>query len=135
MASVMFHFNNQIKADGKLKLFEGSHGYSNGEQLRDFIFVDDVVNVNLWLMDNPKVSGIFNVGTGQANSFNTAASAVIDWYGKGDIEYIGFPDGLKGSYQSFTEANLEKLRAAGYNREFVPVDKGVNEYLDRLNSK
>ena len=134
MASVMFHFNNQIKDTNTLKLFEGSHGYADGEQLRDFIFVDDVVNVNLWMMNNSDVSGIFNVGTGNSNSFNNAARAVIDWHGKGEIQYIPFPDRLMESYQSFTEANLDNLRSAGYEQGFTPLNEGVASYLDILNS-
>ncbi len=134
MASVVYHFNNQIKETGELKLFEGSHGYANGEQLRDFIFVDDVINVNLWMMNNPNVSGLFNVGTGSSNSFNIVANAVIDWHEKGNIKYIPFPDALKESYQSFTEANLTNLRAVGYDQEFTLLNEGVNTYLDVLNS-
>jgi ADP-L-glycero-D-manno-heptose 6-epimerase len=134
MASVMLHFNNQIKETGELKLFEGSHGYANGEQLRDFVFVDDVTNVNLWMMDNPNVSGIFNVGTGSSNSFNNVANLVIDWHGKGSIKYIPFPDALKESYQSFTEANISNLRSVGYDQEFTSLNEGVNSYLDVLNS-
>ncbi len=134
MASVVFHFNNQLKEAGELKLFEGSHGYENGEQLRDFIFVDDVVNINLWMMDNNKTSGIFNVGTGKANSFNDVARLVVKWHGTGDIKYIPFPDALKGSYQSFTEASLAELRSVGCDYEFTSLDKGVNSYLDFLNS-
>jgi ADP-L-glycero-D-manno-heptose 6-epimerase len=134
MASVVFHFNNQIKETGELKLFEGSHGYTDGEQLRDFVFVDDVVNVNLWMMEHSKVSGIFNVGTGKANSFNDVANLVVDWHGKGNIKYIPFPEALKGSYQSFTEASLVDLRSAGCEYEFTPLDEGVNSYLDALNS-
>ncbi len=134
MASVMCHFNNQIQETGELKLFEGSHGYADGEQLRDFISVNDVVDVNLWLMNNPDVSGIFNVGTGQSNSFNNVANAVINWHKKGNIKYISFPDSLKESYQSFTEANLVKLRSAGYGQEFTSLKDGVNSYLNILNS-
>jgi ADP-L-glycero-D-manno-heptose 6-epimerase len=134
MASVVYHFNNQINETGELKLFEGSHGYADGEQLRDFISVDDVVDVNLWLMSKPDVSGIFNVGTGQSNSFNNVANAVIDWHKKGKINYISFPDSLKESYQSFTEANLLKLRSTGYDQEFTALKDGVNSYLNILNS-
>jgi len=134
MASVIYHFNNQIKETGELKLFEGSHGYADGEQLRDFISVNDVVAVNLWLMSKPDVSGIFNVGTGQSNSFNNVANAVVDWHKKGKINYIPFPDSLKNAYQSFTEANLNKLRSAGYDQEFTSLKDGVSSYLNILNS-
>ena len=135
MASVAYHFNNQIKESGTLRLFEGSHGYADGEQLRDFIHVDDVVNVNLWLMDNPAVSGIFNVGTGAANSFNNVANAVIDWHGKGTIQYIPFPESLKDSYQSFTQADISHLRKAGYESEFTALKTGIHSYMDTLNRK
>ncbi len=135
MASVAFHFNNQVKDTGILKLFEGSHGYTDGEQKRDFIFIDDVINVNMWMMDNPDVSGIYNTGTGKANSFNDIANAVIDWHGKGEIKYIPFPDNLKDSYQSFTEADITKLRSAGYDKKFTSIKKGVHAYMEALNSE
>ncbi|MCZ6802632.1 MAG: ADP-glyceromanno-heptose 6-epimerase [Proteobacteria bacterium] len=134
MTSVVYHFDKQIKETGEMKLFEGSHGYADGEQLRDFIFVDDVISVNLWMMDNPNVSGLFNVGTGITNSFNNVANVIIDWHGKGKIKYIPFPDALKESYQSFTEASLTKLRAVGYDHESTSLNEGVNSYLDVLNS-
>lgn len=134
MASVVFHFNSQIKETGELKLFEESHGYADGEQLRDFISVNDIVNVNLWMRDNPKTSGVFNVGTGKANSFNNIANLVIEWHGKGEIKYIPFPENLKGSYQSFTEASLDNLRSIGCEHEFTSLKAGVNSYLDDLNS-
>lgn len=133
MASVAFHFNNQIKETGVCKLFEGSAGYGNGEQLRDFIYVEDVCAVKLWFMDNPDKSGIFNLGTGKAQAFNDVANAVIDWHGKGEIKYIPFPEHLKGAYQSYTEANIDKLRAAGYDKPFATVEQGTKQYLDWLN--
>ncbi|GIU09361.1 ADP-L-glycero-D-manno-heptose-6-epimerase [Shewanella sp. c952] len=132
MASVAFHFNNQLNANGICRLFEGVDGYENGQQLRDFVYVEDVVKVNLWLWQNPEVSGIFNCGTGQAQSFNDVANAVIDHHGKGSIEYIPFPDKLKGAYQSYTQADLTKLRAAGYTAEFKTVEQAVPEYLSWL---
>jgi ADP-L-glycero-D-manno-heptose 6-epimerase len=133
MASVAFHFNNQLKDTGKLRLFEGCDGYGNGEQRRDFISVDDAVKVNLWFMDNPEKSGIFNVGTGRSQTFNDVANAVIAWHQKGEIEYIEFPEHLKGRYQSFTEADITRLRDAGYPYEFKTVEQGVKDYLDWLN--
>ncbi len=133
MASVAFHFNNQLKADKKVKLFEGCDGYGNGEQRRDFIYVGDVVDVNLWLGENPQVSGIFNLGTGRSQSFNDVANAAIQWHGFGSIEYIPFPENLKGRYQSFTQADMSALRAAGYDKEFKTVEQGVKHYLDCLN--
>ncbi len=132
MASVAFHFNNQLRADGEARLFEGSDGYGDGEQLRDFVYVEDVCNVNLWFLDNPDVSGIYNTGSGRAQTFNDVANAVIKWHGKGKIRYIPFPDHLKGAYQSFTEADLTQLRACGCDVEFRPVEDGVAAYLDQL---
>lgn len=132
MASVAFHFNNQINDDGEVRLFEGSDGYANGEQRRDFVFVDDVCEINLWFLEHRDVSGIFNAGTGKAQSFNDVADAVVAWHGKGKKTYIPFPDHLKGAYQSFTEADLTQLRAAGYDREFHDVASGVASYLDTL---
>ena len=132
MASVAFHFNNQVLDDGEARLFTGTDGYGDGEQLRDFVYVDDVCDVNLWFLDNPGVSGIFNTGTGRAQAFNDVARAVIDWHGKGKIRYIPFPDHLAGAYQSFTEADLTQLRETGCDVEFRPVEEGVREYLDQL---
>ncbi len=137
MASVAYHFNGQLRESGRVRLFEGSDGYGPGEQRRDFIHVDDVVAVNLWLLDNPQVSGIFNVGTGRAQSFNDVAHAAIRWHRAqdregGGIDYIAFPDHLKGRYQSFTEADMSALQAAGYDRPFMPVEDGVPRYLDWL---
>lgn len=135
MASVAFHQYNQIREHGVVKLFEGCDGYGNGEQSRDFIHVDDVVKVNLWFLDNRKISGIFNVGTGRAQPFNDIANTVIECYGKGRLEYIPFPDHLKGSYQSFTEADISQLRAAGYKENFKTVQEGVAHYFEWLNKQ
>ena len=132
MASVAFHFNNQVIADDEARLFEGSGGYGDGEQLRDFVYVDDACAVNLWFLENPGVSGVFNTGTGKAQSFNDVANAVIDWHGHGRIRYIPFPAHLEGAYQSFTQADLGKLREAGCDVEFRPVEVGVKDYLDQL---
>lgn len=132
MASVAFHFNNQIREKGELRLFEGSDGYGDGEQRRDFVYVGDVVDVNLWCWDNPQVSGVFNCGTGRSQSFNDVARAVIAWHGRGEIRYIPFPDHLKNAYQSFTEADMALLRQAGYQRPFRTVEEGVKAYLDEL---
>ena len=132
MASVAYHFNRQILDDGEARLFAGSGGYGDGEQLRDFVHVDDVCAVNLWFLEHPEVSGIFNTGTGRAQSFNDVAKAVIAWHGKGRIRYIPFPDHLKGAYQSFTQADLSALRAAGCDVEFRAVEQGVGDYLDQL---
>jgi len=132
MASVAFHLHQQLPKTGKVKLFEGCDGYGNGEQRRDFIFVGDVVDVNLWFYDNPRQSGIFNVGTGRSQSFNDVAKAVVAWHQKGEIEYIPFPEHLKGRYQSFTEADISLLRKVGYDKPFKTVEEGVKAYLSAL---
>lgn len=133
MASVARHFSAQIAESGECRLFEGTDGYDNGEQRRDFIHVDDVVAVNLWLMDNANVSGVFNCGTGRSQTFNDVADAVIGWHGRGEKRYIAFPDTLRGRYQSHTEADMTALREAGYTADFMPVETGVPRYLNRLN--
>ncbi|MGR9101122.1 MAG: ADP-glyceromanno-heptose 6-epimerase [Gammaproteobacteria bacterium] len=133
MASVAFHLNNQILETGKVRLFQGSDGYGDGEQRRDFIYVGDVVDVNLWFLDHPDVSGIFNLGTGRSQTFNDVADAVLAYHGKGILEYIPFPEHLKGCYQSFTEANLETLRSAGCNHACKTVEEGVALYMEWLN--
>ena len=133
MASVAFHLHQQLKESQYIKLFKGSDGYEDGEQKRDFIHVDDVVKVNLWFMKN-EVSGIFNVGTGVSQSFNDVANAVINWNKKGKIEYIPFPEELIGSYQSYTQANIDRLRNAGYKDEFLTVEEGVSSYLNSLHN-
>jgi ADP-L-glycero-D-manno-heptose 6-epimerase len=117
---------------GELRLFEGSAGFDDGEQLRDFVYVDDVCAVNRWLLQHPEVSGIFNVGSGQPQSFNDVANAVIDWHQKGSIRYIPFPEGLKDAYQSYTRADLDGLRQTGCDIEFRDVASGVRTYLDTL---
>jgi len=132
MSSVAFHVNNSIKEDGVAKLFEGYEGYGNGEQSRDFVYVGDAVKVNLWFMDNPDKSGIFNLGTGISQPFNDIAKSVIKYHNKGKIEYIPFPDHLKGVYQSFTEADISALRAAGYTDDFNTVEQGVQKYMEWL---
>lgn len=132
MASVAFHLNQQLPKTSIVKLFEGCDGFGNGEQRRDFVYVDDVVDVNLWFFDNPHQSGIYNVGTGASQSFNDVAKAVIAWHKTGKIEYIPFPEHLKGRYQSFTQADISMLRKAGYERPFKTVEEGVKAYLDTL---
>ncbi len=133
MSSVAFHFNNQLKEKGRCRLFAGCDGYGDGEQRRDFVFVEDCVDVNLWFLDHPEKSGIFNLGTGRCQSFKEVADAVVAWHGQGEIEFIPFPDHLKGRYQSFTEADISMLREAGYNGEFKSVEEGVPLYMDWLN--
>jgi ADP-L-glycero-D-manno-heptose 6-epimerase len=133
MASVAYHLNTQIKESGRVRLFEGCDGYENGEQRRDFIYVGDVVDINLWFLDSPQVSGIYNVGTGRSQTFNDVANAVLAYHNKGQLEYIAFPEHLKGCYQSYTEANLENLRSAGCEHQFKSVEEGVHLYMEWLN--
>jgi ADP-L-glycero-D-manno-heptose 6-epimerase len=133
MASVAFHLNNQLKAGESPRLFQGCDGYGDGEQRRDFIYVADVVDVNLWFLEHPAKSGIFNVGTGSSQTFNDVANAVIRYHGNGAIDYIPFPEHLKGRYQSFTEADMSALRSAGYDKPFMRVEEGVRHYMEWLN--
>lgn len=140
MASTVYQFYKQIADSGVCKLFSGNDGYKNGEQMRDFIFVEDCAKVNLWFYDNREVSGIFNVGTGQARSFNDVANAVINWNiqnGNNDakIEYIPFPSNLRGSYQTFTQANINALRNNGYSDTFTQLEVGITKYLNWLYTK
>ena len=147
MASVAYHFFNQYRAEGQVRLFEGSGGYGNGEQRRDFISVEDVVKVNLYFLQNGGRSGIFNCGTGAAQSFNDVAVATVngcraaaaepalalaDLQRKGVVRYIPFPGDLQGKYQSYTQADLTALRAAGYAAPFLTVEQGVARYCQQL---
>lgn len=129
MASVAFKLHNQVLAGEKLKLFGAYDGYEAGMQSRDFVYIEDVVKVNLWFMQNSDKSGIFNLGPAKAEPFKNIAEAVIDFHGQGEIEYIPFPDHLKGAYQSFTQADNTVLRNAGYEGEFHSVAEGVKKYL------
>jgi ADP-L-glycero-D-manno-heptose 6-epimerase len=135
MASVAFHLHGQVTATGEARLFEGSDGYGPGEQRRDFVYVGDVADVNLWFLERGRPSGIFNVGTGAAAPFNDVARAVLAWHGRGAIRYIPFPAELKSRYQSFTQADLGALRTAGYTGAFRDVRAGVTAYLDAIGSK
>ena len=147
MASVAFHQFNQFRADGKVKLFGDYGGYGPGGQKRDFVFIDDVVAVNLWFLDNPGKSGIFNLGTGRAQPFNDVAIAVVNTLRKADhveplsleeatygglIDYISFPPALVGKYQSYTQADLSALRHAGCGHLFADVQTGVTAYMQWL---
>ena len=132
MASVVFHLNEQVHTADTVRLFSGYDGYADGEQRRDFVHVDDAVAATLWFADTPQCSGIFNVGSGRSASFNEVAAAVLAWHGRGKIEYIPFPDHLKGSYQSFTQADLTASRQAGYAAAGRSVRQGVADYLDWL---
>ena len=148
MASVAYHQFNQFISDGKVKLFGEYGGYSAGGQMRDFVFIDDVVAVNLWFFDHPDQSGIFNLGTGKAQPFNDVAISVINALRRsrneaalsieeavrgGLIDYIEFPPALVGKYQSYTQADMSALRAAGCNHAFSDVQTGVSEYMHWLN--
>ncbi len=135
MASVAYHLNAQLLDSGKMRLFKGTDGYAEGEQQRDFVYVDDIVAINLWFMDNPNISGVFNVGSGHSRTFNAVAQSVRSWHQTGELEYIDFPEKLIGKYQSFTQADLTKLRAAGCDHQFKSLEQGMNEYLAWLNRK
>ena len=128
MASVAFHFMHQLSDTGIIRLFEGSHGCGSGEHRRDFVSVDDVVKVNLWFLQHPEKSGIFNLGTGKAREFNAVAETLIACHGAGKIEYIPFPDDLKKAYQPYTQADLSALRAAGYAENFMTLEAGLASY-------
>ncbi len=144
MASVAFHQFNQFSAEGKVKLFGDYGGYGPGSQMRDFISIDDVVAVNLWFFDHPGVSGIFNLGSGRAQPFNDVASSVVNAMramqgeaalsleaitAAGLIEYVPFPDALRGKYQCYTQADLTALRATGCDHPFADVQTGVSRYV------
>ncbi|MBC7482841.1 MAG: NAD-dependent epimerase/dehydratase family protein, partial [Rhizobacter sp.] len=147
MASVAFHHFNQFRENGRVKLFGEYGGYGAGQQSRDFVFVDDVVAVNLWFLRNPGASGIFNLGTGRAQPFNDVAVAtvnaaralrgeaalpLVELVRRGLVEYVGFPEALVGKYQCFTEASLARLRAIGCDHVFADVATGVSTYTNWL---
>lgn len=147
MASVAYHFVQQYREHGRVKLFEASGDYSAGEQRRDFVSVGDVVKVNLYFLDHPDRSGIFNVGTGKAATFNQVAVATLNAFrategrpagtllslvSDGAIAYVPFPSALAGKYQSFTEADLTQLGAAGYREPMRPVEEAVPAYVAGL---
>ena len=129
MASMVRQLDDQLADTGKARLFGPTEGYGAGEQRRDFVFVNDLIDMNLWFFENPTKSGIFNAGSGQCRSFNDLAREVIRNRGAGEIEYIPFPDSLRGRYQSFTEADLGQLRAAGYDTPTTSLEAGIAEYL------
>lgn len=147
MASVAFHHVNQFREKGRVRLFGEYGGYAAGEHRRDFVHVDDLVKVKLWFLERPGISGVFNLGTGRAQPFNDIARTVVngirareqkpalplsDQVAQGLIEYIDFPDALMGKYQSFTQADVSRLRSAGYDTPFLTVEEGVAAYVDRL---
>ncbi len=147
MASVAFHQFHQFLKDKKVRLFEGAEGYANGEQKRDFISIEDVINVNLFFYDHPQRSGIYNVGTGACQTFNDVAVATVnscraqqghaalplkEILAQEFLEYFAFPDALRGKYQSYTEADISALRKAGYDSPFLTVEQGVARYVAEL---
>ena len=144
MASVAFHQFNQFRLDAKVKLFGEHGGYAAGQQMRDFVFIDDVVAVNLWFLDHPEKSGIFNLGTGKAQPFNDVALSVVKALKSsadislenavegGLISYTPFPPALVGKYQSYTQGDLSALRAAGCDHTFADVQTGVTAYMHWL---
>jgi len=144
MASVAFHFFNQYQQQGYVNLFSGSDGYEDGQQLRDFVWVKDVVDVNLHFLEHPEVSGIFNVGTGRAQSFNDVATVTLntvegverttaEWVADGKLRYIEFPPALVGKYQSYTKADLTNLTITGdFNKTFATVEEGVKGYVESM---
>ena len=146
MASVAFHQFNQFQLEGKVKLFGAYDGYADGQQMRDFVFIDDVVAVNLWFLDHPDKSGIFNLGTGKAQRFNDVAISVVralkgyadislkNAVHDGLISYTPFPPALVGKYQSYTQADLRLLRAAGCDHSFADVQTGVAAYMHWLSN-
>ncbi|WP_298594272.1 ADP-glyceromanno-heptose 6-epimerase [uncultured Mitsuokella sp.] len=133
MASIFYQLVDQIQETGKARLFKGTDGYADGEQRRDFVYVKDVVRVNLWFWENGGPSGIYNCGTGHAHSYNEAAKAVIKALGKGEIAYREFPEILRGKYQNFTEADPTHLLNAGYDGGFTEMEAAVREYVGFLN--
>jgi ADP-L-glycero-D-manno-heptose 6-epimerase len=140
MSSTPFHFNNQILDSGVCKLFKGSDGYGDGEQQRDFVYVEDVAKVNLWFLEHKDKSGIFNLGTGKARSFNDVANSVAAWHKENSlihpkIEYTPFPEQLHGVYQSYTQADISALRSIGCDHIFHDLESGIKKYMNWLNPK
>ena len=143
MASVAFHFYHQMLEQNCVRLFKGSGGYNDGEQRRDFIWIGDVVDANLFFLDNSDISGLFNLGTGRAQSFNEMARAVVssvsaekrelsELVQSGTIKYIPIPDKLIDKYQSYTQADIAALRSIGYEKAFTPLWSGITQYVDWL---
>jgi ADP-L-glycero-D-manno-heptose 6-epimerase len=147
MASVAFHHFNQYRDHGRVKLFSSYGGFGDGGHSRDFVYVRDVTDVNCWFLENPDARGIYNLGTGHSQPFNDLAQAVVNVMRHGDglpplsleqqvnqglIEYIPFPDDLRGKYQSFTEADISGLRNAGYSAPFATVAEGITDYMGKL---
>ena len=135
MASVIFQLHRQLLESGEVKLFKGSGGYPDGEQRRDFVYIDDVVDVNLWFMNNNRASGIFNVGAGRSRSFNDIARQLIDWHAKGRVQYVDFPEDVLAAYQSFTQADISALREAGYRKPFTGLELGIRKYMEDMETE
>lgn len=147
MASVAFHQFHQFRQEGKVRLFGEYGGHAAGAQMRDFVYIDDVVAVNLWFFENPALTGIFNLGSGRAQPFNDVAVTVVNTLrgqqgeaalsleamtAAGLIEYVDFPDALRGKYQCYTQADLTALRHIGCQHRFMDVQSGVSQYMQRL---
>lgn len=130
MASLVMQLDDQLEADGRACLFGASGSFAAGEQRRDFVYVNDVLDVIVWFFAHPHQSGIFNCGSGQSRTFNELAEQVIRFRGGGKIEYISFPELLVGRYQNSTEADLSLLRGAGYTGGFTAIEQGIPEYLE-----
>jgi ADP-L-glycero-D-manno-heptose 6-epimerase len=133
MASMVYQLYRQLKTSGRARLFEGTDGYADGEQRRDFVFVNDIVRVNLALAEGPARNGVYNVGTGQARTFNDVAKIIIARLGSGAIEYVPLPENLAGKYQSFTQAELSSLRNAGYTEPLSTLESGIAQSIDAWN--
>lgn len=131
MASMVFHGFNQIKADGEIRLFKSCNpDYEDGGQLRDFVYVKDICSVIQWLLEHPKVNGLFNVGTGRAQSFRELAEATFHALGlEPNIKYIDMPEKLRGKYQYYTKAEMSKLQDMGYDKPFADLQQGITDYV------
>ncbi len=134
MASVAWHFRNQIRDSGECRLFGAGAGCEAGEHRRDFVYVDDVVAVNRWLFELRPANGVYNCGTGRSQTYNELAGAVINAMGTGSRRYVDFPKTLEAAYQSFTQADLSALRSAGYTGEFLTVEEGIARYFRELDA-
>ncbi|MBS4062034.1 MAG: ADP-glyceromanno-heptose 6-epimerase [Bacteroidetes bacterium] len=132
MSSVVYQFYRQLKDTKAIKLFQGTGGYADGEQKRDFVFVQDVARINTWFLEQDVIKGIFNVGTGVAQSFNEIARTLVALENYGEVSYIPFPKVLESKYQSFTQADISSLRRAGYSAPFVSLEDGIKHYHSML---
>ena len=140
MASVIFHSFNQIQQNGKVNLFKShKQGFTDGNQLRDFVYVKDLVSVCFWLLTihrSPFTNGLYNLGTGTARAFNDLTKATFAGLDlQPNIEYIDMPLDIRDKYQYFTEANMHKLISAGYNKPFYSLEEGVEDYVRNYLSK